>query len=232
MSRRLDAHPSNSDGPFYVLADECIACGAAEQQAKGLMSHDDNGSCFFARQPFTTEETDAAIRALWSSCCEAIRYSGDDVAILTRIAQIGSASACDKQLKPQPAIVIRDHVTFNYVGSHDSSSTDLRQIITFISDGFPASSYARNSHFVFGKSSGSFLHHWGTSDSLNSIKLRVENKEEGKWLVALEDNDLAKVGTAMSLDAKIQANELIKNINWFTKDELVDHPNNGCPHPY
>lgn len=121
---------------------------------------------------------------------------------------------------------------FDYVGSYDSSGTNLRQIITFISDGFPASSYARNSQFVFGKSSGSFLHHWGTSGSLNSIKFRVENKEKGKWLVALEDNDLAKVGTAMSLDTMLQANELIRNIYWFTKDELADRTNNGYRHPY
>jgi hypothetical protein len=50
--------------------------------SSGLISHDEDGHCFFARQPTTEDETSAAIRGVWASCCGAVRYAGDVIANL------------------------------------------------------------------------------------------------------------------------------------------------------
>jgi len=44
--------PSIAPGPFYVVKDQCISCGAPEMEAPMLMARDDvNCSCYFRRQP-------------------------------------------------------------------------------------------------------------------------------------------------------------------------------------
>ena len=78
--------PKNAPGPFVVLKDHCITCGAPEAEAPELMAHDEEAnSCYFRRQPITGEETDRAIRAVQVSCCEAVVYRGVDPEILRRI---------------------------------------------------------------------------------------------------------------------------------------------------
>jgi hypothetical protein len=74
--------PKNAHGSFCVFKDECISCRAKiEAEAPGLMAYDeDHSSCFFERQPTTPEEEYRAIRAVWASCCGAVRYG-----VLTRV---------------------------------------------------------------------------------------------------------------------------------------------------
>jgi len=78
--------PKNAPGPFAVLKDHCITCGAPEAEAPDLMAHDDEAnSCYFRRQPMTSDETDRAIRAVQVSCCKAVVYRGTDPEIVRRI---------------------------------------------------------------------------------------------------------------------------------------------------
>ena len=80
--------PKNARGPFVVVKDQCITCGAPEAEAPDLMSHDDEAnSCYFHRQPATPEETERAIRAVQVSCCGAVVYRGQDPEILRRVAE-------------------------------------------------------------------------------------------------------------------------------------------------
>ena len=97
MTKRLPTHPQNSEGDFYVVDGECMGCGAPEQQATRMMAHDSTGHCFFVRQPESSDELNDALRALWSSCCGAVRYGGIDPLVLTRLAQMGLAAACDQR---------------------------------------------------------------------------------------------------------------------------------------
>jgi hypothetical protein len=84
--RGLEPTPKNAPGPFYVGRDECISCLAPEHEAPDLMAFDaEVGSCYFARQPVTAEETERAIRAVCVACCDAVRYEGADPDILSRI---------------------------------------------------------------------------------------------------------------------------------------------------
>lgn len=80
-------HQLNVVGAFYVEDGGCIACGAPEAEAPELMGWTDGPGdhCYFKRQPATAEEVDRAIRALEVSCCRALRYGGDDPAIIARL---------------------------------------------------------------------------------------------------------------------------------------------------
>ena len=88
--------PSNATGDFYVVAADCIRCLLPECQAPTLMGFDElDEHCYFARQPQTQEQVDAAIAALASACCGALRYRGRDPAILTRLSDLGQAAQID-----------------------------------------------------------------------------------------------------------------------------------------
>jgi hypothetical protein len=81
--------PKNAAGPFYVGLDECIACRAPEAEAPDLMAFDEAAhSCYFVRQPATDAELQQALRAIWVSCCDAVRYAGDDPLILARLDRL------------------------------------------------------------------------------------------------------------------------------------------------
>jgi len=226
--RRFAAHHANTDGPFYVVGGECIACGAPESEAEGMMSHDDSGHCFFKTQPETSEETDAAIRALWASCCGAVRYAGKDQSILTRIAELGECSKCDENVEftlPKT----RSRVRFGYQGDDPSVESNLRSIVKFISDTRLQGEHCRCTDFKYRKTEASFVFHWYIDCS---IKFRVKHLQERRWLVSIEDNDRATVGNAMSLDKSLQTNHRFTEIEWFTDDEQIDGVACGAVHPY
>jgi hypothetical protein len=208
-----------------------MGCGAPESEATGMMSHDDTGHCFFVSQPGTADQTDSAIRALWSSCCGAVRYAGNDPSILGRIAQLGVASSGDKELNPSPPTTVRNRVTFIHRGASISFESNLREIVRFVADSRPKHTGCKCSDFDYGKSQGSFVFHWGASDSPNTIRFRIARSTGDKWLVSIEDNDQAKIGTAISLDTALQASDNFAEIRWFTEDE-DGRGGTGAAHPY
>lgn len=97
--RRL---PKNVDGPFYTLghlysgADrtstqewcgDCCQCEAPEEEAPELLAplNDNNLDTHFVRQPQTLEEVERACRAIEVCCTSALRYGGQDRAIIERL---------------------------------------------------------------------------------------------------------------------------------------------------
>jgi len=95
-----ERHPLNAPGPFYVEDGECILCTAPYHNAPDLMCDESETelaqSCYFKRQPANLTETALAIRAMQSSCCRGLRYSGKDLAILQQLADLGLADCCDE----------------------------------------------------------------------------------------------------------------------------------------
>ena len=91
----------NAPGDFYVADGECITCLLPARAAPTLMGlHEaelsSGGShCFFARQPQSTAEFEAAILALQCSCCGALRYGGRDAVVLARLKTLGLEDQCD-----------------------------------------------------------------------------------------------------------------------------------------
>src|SRR6476469_4734153 len=112
-----DRTPLNAPGPFYVAKDQCIACRAPEAEAPSLMAYDEEHySCYFHRQPETPDEAYRAIRAVWASCCGAVRYGGSDLQVIKRLADIGLAAQVDAPVEPPLHRVVRDRVSFTFSG--------------------------------------------------------------------------------------------------------------------
>jgi ferredoxin len=235
MSDYYARNPSNCDGPFYVVRDECIACGAPESEAGDLMSHDDSGQCFFVRQPSNPHEVDAAIRAVWSSCCAAVRYGGGDPAILTRFANLGELSRCDVHPSPEPPIVVRDCARFEFRNPDSDASirAELKSIMNFFSESM-SNKYSQNSGFRRWSSSGSFSHQWGGPPFKHtfSIRFHFQNEGKGRWLLRMSENDYARTGMAIRIDSAVRRSDLFQGIRWFSEDEIMSGVGNGQLHPY
>ena len=229
MKRQLNAHRANCEGPFYVVDGDCMSCGAPEAEAEGMMSHDRSGHCFFTTQPENSEQNDAAIRSLLASCCGAVRYAGNDQSILTRIAELGEHLRCDEKIDPIPRKIVRSRVTFAYQGGSPSVESHLRSIIRFIADTRSKDSHCKCKDFKYRKGEASFVFHWYIDCS---IKFHVEQIPGGRWLVSLEDNDVAKISTAISLDKSLRASQQFSEIRWFTEDARIDDAAGWVAHPY
>ena len=76
----------NVSGPFYTTG-ECLACGAPAHEAPELFAplDGDNDETYFVRQPVTGEEVDRACRPAERCCVGAMRYAGQDAAIIRRL---------------------------------------------------------------------------------------------------------------------------------------------------
>jgi hypothetical protein len=103
--------PKNAPGAFYVRNECCISCEAPYSEAPDLMDHDDGEGgyhCHFKKQPETPEEVERAVMACAVSCVRAVRYAGDDPAILKRLRELRSSDSCDvlvkssAQVTPEP----------------------------------------------------------------------------------------------------------------------------------
>jgi hypothetical protein len=92
----------NAPGPFYGTG-ECTACGAPELEAPHLLAplEGENYDTYFVRQPATPDEVEQACRALESCCVRALRYGGQDPAIIRRLGN--DPELCD-HLLPGPPI--------------------------------------------------------------------------------------------------------------------------------
>jgi hypothetical protein len=88
--------PRNARGPFYAVEKLCLACGLPEDEAPDLLADLDEtgGDTYFVKQPTTPEEVERACSALDVCCVKALRYAGDDPAIIQRL-QKWSAECCD-----------------------------------------------------------------------------------------------------------------------------------------
>jgi hypothetical protein len=117
MATDRAGHPSNVPGPFYVEDGCCTACGVPQHFAPDLFGADNDAHCFVRRQPATPTEDDSMLRALATQELGCIRYRGNDVTILRRLADAGEGSQCDVPIPADMVAVRRDHVSFSRVHS-------------------------------------------------------------------------------------------------------------------
>ena len=108
MKENLEREAENAPGDFYVAAGQCIICMFPVQMAPELVgfcdAHAQTGShagshCYFKRQPKTREEIALALESLAGSCCQALRYAGNDPEILERLQQTGFGHLCDHSMQ-------------------------------------------------------------------------------------------------------------------------------------
>jgi hypothetical protein len=189
---------------------------------------------FFVRQPSTPEDVDAAIRAVWVSCCGAVRYGGSEGSILDRFAQIGESSRCDEQHAGGPSLLIRNYVRFSYrdFAIAGSIQAELKQILEFISTSLEGHSGGDSSSFQYHQNHASFLFIWGGRDFRNSIRFTVQHVAGIEWMLRLSENELALVGFAMSVDKALRRSQLFCNIRWLTEDQIPGTNAIGQLHPY
>lgn len=229
-------HPQNAEGPFYVANGECIACGAPEFEAGALMSHEDaSGHCFFVRQPENPIETDSAIRAVWTSCCGAVRYGGKDESILIRLHQIELARSCDHYPAAPTEPELRVCGRFLYRVPEEAlplKSDPKRTAVEALARSLAGGLYGECSRFKYGRSNGSFLCKWGVPGPLNSIGIRIEQTIGQKWLLRFTDNDIAQLGFAISADKVLQRLPGVSEVEWFTEEQIRGGQTAGRPHPY
>ena len=93
-----EPHPKNAPGPFYVENEMCLACTAPFQEAPDLMATDHGQGdyhCRFRKQPETPAEVERAVMACCVSCTEAVRYAGNNPAMLQRFRELRHEGSCD-----------------------------------------------------------------------------------------------------------------------------------------
>ena len=215
----------------------CIGCGAPEAEAASLMSHDATGHCFFVLQPTSSEEVDSAIRATWASCCGAIRYGGDDPAIITRLAELGEASLCDERASASIKTVHRNQVRFEH---RDASNAAVQQVSKAIVDTIVTSLHRSGAEciaFHHEGDSSSFQYVWGKSKSLNdnkgySIRIRIKHENGSSWSLNLSENEQAETGIAIQVDKALRQSSFIHSVRWFSAGEFSMGGESGWPHPY
>ncbi len=231
-SHAVALHPSNSDGPFYVANGECISCGALELEASLLMSHDETGHCFFARQPAGTEETNAAILPTWASCCGAIRYAGQERETLVRLAELGLGERCDFRLRDEPKPVTRNYVTFNFTETTNSEVPKARQIIEHFA-GFLSKYSGRVLELRHTEGSASFGYEWdGVNTDRFSVVFLLEPRGQ-KWLLRiLREDDISATAFGIAIDKVLRSDARFSDARWFTEEDWLRDQLEGSPRLY
>jgi hypothetical protein len=230
-----DRHPRNSAGPFYVENGQCISCGAPESEADGLIEHDADGHCFFARQPSTENETNAAIRGVWASCCGAVRYGGDDPQILARLAALGMATQCDGQPLGDHCHMARSCARFEYSGGQGllSRRKSLGEIIRYLARSLGKN--PANDCFAFRRrfSDASFYLRWGKvgKEQGYTVRFQVTFQSADRWLLRISENEIAHTAFAIQIDKALQQDADFRNVRWIAEYQLLDG-DSGKPHPY
>jgi hypothetical protein len=215
-----------------------MSCGAPEVEAGALMSHNGNGHCYFVRQPITAEEVNAAILGLWTSCCGAVRYGGQDHGILVRLAEIGEADTCDFRLEIEPGRACISHLTFEFVDAESPTSGRLaaRKIMKYFAE-FLVERHGPSSRaldFLCSGATASFRFEWGR-ESLPIpciVKFALEAANEKSWLLRIGREDHPnKPGDAIGIYKAIESDERFQQVQWFSEEEWKIGARDGrtCP---
>jgi hypothetical protein len=199
------------------------------------MSHDKTGHCFFARQPNTEEEIDAAILSVWVSCCGAVRYGGQDREILIRLTEMGSADCCDYRLDSEPKPLNVSHVSFEFVEAEvqKTGPDAARQIMEY----FVGSLRTRNGQVLDFRCSGitsSFRYEWGHSlqSGPYSVTFILEPHGERYWLLRILRPDSPSTAFAIGIHKALGHDERFRRVQWFTEEEWKKNAVTGRTRPF
>lgn len=187
------------------------------------------------RQPSTEDETDAAIRAVWASCCGAVRYGGSDPQILVRFAELDLSNQCDGELPSDHTRIVRNCARFEYGAPNGflARRRALRQIIHQIAEALEA--YPGHECFAFRRWSreASFRVRWGKfgKERGHTVRFKVVYQSASSWLLRISDNDVALTAFAIHVDKALQQKAGFRSIRWFD-DSQASCDERGQRHPY
>ncbi len=100
--RKFQAHPQSTPGDFYVIDNECLACGAPHVVAPDLIGWatveaEEYLHCIWKKQPETPAEWQQAFMAFDVCEMECYRYAGSDPNAIDRIGY----KHCDQAVVPE-----------------------------------------------------------------------------------------------------------------------------------
>ena len=90
-------HKLNVLGDFYVEDGCCMCCDVPFNEATQMFKYDDTNHCYVCRQPQTSDDVDAMIRAMFHSETECIFYRGGNPEIFRRLTEYGLVEQCDNK---------------------------------------------------------------------------------------------------------------------------------------
>ena len=216
--------PKNAPGPFYVAKDQCITCMAPEAEAPDLMAFDEEvTSCYFHRQPQSPNETYRAIRAMWVSCCGALRYGGRDAEVLTRLVNIGLVGQIDAPTDAKPGPGPCTAVLFAHsggaAGAHGIAAEVGRQMIA-------AFGYGSATTPTGSDAEASFVWAWAPTIPGAALRLVVRAVVPGsRWVLLLADpHHPAAASIATSVDDALRAMRHVSDIKWYAGHDWATRP--------
>jgi hypothetical protein len=189
------------------------------------MSHDAGNHCFFARQPNTKLEIDAAILALNVSCCGAVRYGGQNRELLIRLAELGEVHCCDYQLDDEPKPANISHASFGFALSaalNEGRATIARNIMEYLA-GWLMTGPSRDHRVVdfhCSETSSSFRYEWGYGGTPNlfSETFALEPDRAQRWLLRISRKD-HRLTAPVRVHEAMQHDTRFRNVRWFTEEE-------------
>jgi hypothetical protein len=213
--------PLNVVGPFYVEAHQCMSCGAPEAEAPDLIRFDEtHGSCYFYRQPVGPDETFRAIRAVCACCVEAVRYSGADPAILSRLARLRSATQCDTP-PPPPTEGLPRIVTFTHATRPSGDTGHARSILEAIAVATKASTPRLEVSPVVVHRSGRVAFHYTWAPTVSGVHVGLAPSKDGsgRWALFTNQPDQRAITALCDLHDALVAVPEISGIRWYTDRE-------------
>jgi hypothetical protein len=183
---------------------------------------DDETHCFVRRQPENADEIDGAVRALWSSEVDCIRYRGTDPALLKRIAELGGADRCDVD-QGRVRMRIRDRVLLrSRLGEADSATALADRFRSYLAEADRPWPYRlrprrrwRPARVIFSWDSGIT-----GKGHFNSVTFAVCGEGKGRFLARLAAWSPAATGLALLVHDWLKEAEAAEEVRWFSLDEL------------
>jgi hypothetical protein len=211
-----------------------MACGAPEARARELMDHDESdGHCFFKRQPETPEEVNRAILAVWSSCCGAVRYGGDDQSLIQRLVNIGEADQCDHAPKGPHRLLTRTVGVFSFDAPDLTERQAAREILRLLRAGLlalPAPYNVKGPGFL---APARIYFTWYKDAPGIEVYVERAGLSSDEWLIRIEGGvPESFVSHAAVLDEFLRADPRATGIRWHTPYDWEGDRASGTPLPY
>lgn len=224
----IHPHPKNAAGPFYVQYGCCTACDVPMSEAPDLFAYDETHHCFVTRQPTTKQETDRMFRAVLGGEMECLRYRGNDLQIMRRMAELGLPHLSDTAPPSEIQPVVRDLVTFD-TDSPDHAGLCVLELAEMYRDWLLRSQSWRNGpdetfHLRFmplaGDSRNSTLtYSWCESNQV-AIEFRAVGKPDCRWVIHQYSAALTGgCGISLQIDDWLRSENHFCHIRWYTAEQ-------------
>ncbi len=217
MSDKPKPYPKNIEGDFYVEDGCCMTCMVTEVHAPNLMGFDETENhCFVAKQPINESEVYQAIKATWAAETDCLRYSGQNLSILRRLAEAGASDSCDHKtliqgIKP----LLRNHVTFECTQIQSELET-ANQFKEYVLKQNTEYLRYKVSKITSGNLGVTFSFSWYEDNYYPVWFKRIELKDTWHIFHSLEYEELGSRSISLMIDEWLRSNKNFTAIKWLS----------------